>query len=42
MVDAEDSLAEIEERARERRRARARRRERAGEVSDGEGEVSCV
>ncbi|XP_060770455.1 protein phosphatase 1 regulatory subunit 12A isoform X2 [Neoarius graeffei] len=32
----EDSLAEIEERARERRRARARRRERAGESEDNE------
>ncbi|XP_058264176.1 protein phosphatase 1 regulatory subunit 12A isoform X2 [Hemibagrus wyckioides] len=34
--DAEDSLADIEERARERRRARARRRERTGESEDNE------
>ncbi|XP_062849447.1 protein phosphatase 1 regulatory subunit 12A [Trichomycterus rosablanca] len=34
--DAEDSIADIEERARERRRARARRRERAGEGEDNE------
>ncbi|KAM9495532.1 protein phosphatase 1 regulatory subunit 12A isoform 2-T2 [Clarias gariepinus] len=34
--DAEDTLADIEERARERRRARARRRERLGESEDNE------
>ncbi|XP_017340461.1 protein phosphatase 1 regulatory subunit 12A isoform X1 [Ictalurus punctatus] len=34
--DAEDAMAEIEERVRERRRARARRRERLGEGEDNE------
>ncbi|MCJ8736154.1 hypothetical protein PDJAM_G00255610 [Pangasius djambal] len=34
--DAEDSMADLEERARERRRARARRRERTGETEDNE------